>query len=128
MTFVSISEEVAHTLVIFSKNEAVNLFLNFVTVCVWKTHGDFFLYPTEQLQKLHMMLDFVTPAILSDASRKSTVSHHSSTGSSNIHSKKPGHCSSALVLHCIKTTTRYAGAPEKVLLMRRKEKPPVLEL
>ena len=26
-----------------------------------------------------------------------------------------------------KTTTRYAGAPEKVQLMRRKEKPPVIE-
>ena len=25
------------------------------------------------------------------------------------------------------TTTRYAGEPEKVLLMRRKEKPPVIE-
>ena len=26
-----------------------------------------------------------------------------------------------------KTTTRYAGEPEKVLLMRRKEKPPMIE-
>ena len=26
-----------------------------------------------------------------------------------------------------KTTTRYAGEPEKVLLMRRKKEPPVIE-
>ena len=28
---------------------------------------------------------------------------------------------------CIKTNTRYAGAAEKVLLMRRKRKPPMIE-
>ena len=31
------------------------------------------------------------------------------------------------LLDCIKTTTRYAGAPEKVLHMRRKRKPPMIE-